>query len=106
MAFGESGARAGQAIFERILGTGRGKEFEYLAAALIRTVAAGVIGIACAQALLIGLILIIAGIPLAGVLSMIALVLGIAQLPALLVTLPIIGYIWYGGDYGTAAAIA
>jgi len=105
MAFGEQGSKAAQAIFERILGTGRGKEFAHLSTALIRTVAAGVIGIACVQALLIGLALIIAGIPLAGLLSLITLVLGIAQLPALLVTLPVIGYIWYSGDYGTWAAI-
>ena len=105
MTFGESGAKAAQAIFERIVGTERGKEFAGLSTALIRTVAAGVIGIACIQALLIGLALITAGIPLAGILSLIVLVLGIAQLPALLVTLPVIGYIWYSGDHGTGAAI-
>ncbi len=36
---------------------------------------------------------------------MIVLVLGIAQVPALLVTLPAIGYIWWKGDYGTVEAI-
>ena len=36
---------------------------------------------------------------------MIVLVLGIAQVPALLVTLPVIAYIWMSGDYGTAAAV-
>ena len=106
MAFGESGARAGQAIIERVVGTGRGKGFADLSTATIRTVAAGVIGIACIQALLIGLALIVAGIPWAGVLAMVTLVLGIAQLPALLVTLPVVGYIWYSGDYSTVAAIS
>jgi predicted PurR-regulated permease PerM len=105
MAFGAPGTRAAQSIFERIVGTGRGKGFAELSTATIRTVAAGVIGIACIQALLIGLALIIAGIPWAGVLSLVVLVLGIAQLPALLVTLPVVGYIWYSGDYGTTAAI-
>lgn len=105
MAFGESGAMAAQAIFERIVGIERGKGFAHLSTATIRTVAAGVIGIACVQALLIGFALILAGIPFAGILSLVTLVLGIAQLPALLVTLPVIGYIWYGGDYGTGAAI-
>ena len=38
-------------------------------------------------------------------LALIVLVLGIAQVPALLVTLPVIGYIWASGDYGTAAAV-
>ena len=36
---------------------------------------------------------------------MIVLVLGIAQVPALIVTLPAIGYIWWLGDYGTVEAI-
>ena len=36
---------------------------------------------------------------------MIVLVLGIAQVPALLVTLPAIGYIWWKGDYGTVEAV-
>ena len=106
MAFGESGAKAAQAIFERIIGTDRGKGFANLSTATIRTVAAGVIGIACIQALFIGLALIIIGIPWAGVLALVTLVLGIAQLPAFLVTLPVIGYIWYSGDYSTVAAIS
>lgn len=106
MAFGESGARAARAIFERIVGITRGKVFTDLATATIRTVAAGVIGIACIQALLIGIGLFIAGIPWPGVLSLIVLVLGIAQIPALLVTLPVIIYIWYSGDYSTIAAIS
>ena len=106
MAYGESGAKAAQAIFVRIVGPERGKGFADLSTATIRTVAAGVIGIACIQALLIGLALIIVGIPWAGILSLIALVLGVAQLPALLVTWPVIGYIWYSGDYSTAAAIS
>ena len=38
-------------------------------------------------------------------LALIVLVLGIAQVPALLVTLPVIVYIWVSGDYGTAAAV-
>ena len=36
---------------------------------------------------------------------MIVLVLGIAQVPALIVTLPAIGYIWWTGDYGTVEAV-
>jgi len=47
----------------------------------------------------------VAGIPWAGVLAAIVLVLGIAQVPALIVTLPAIGYIWLLGDYGNVQAI-
>jgi predicted PurR-regulated permease PerM len=106
MTFGEPGRKAALAISERIVGIRRGQGFVILSTATIRTVAAGVIGIACIQALFIGLAMIIAGIPWAGLLSMITLVFGIAQLPAFLITLPVIGYIWYSGDYSTAAAIS
>jgi hypothetical protein len=106
MAWGEAGAQAMLEIFERVAGLARGKEFTTLSTATVRAVASGVIGIACIQALIIGVSLMIAGVPFAGVLAVIVLVLGIAQLPALLVTLPVIGWIWTSGDYGTVAAAA
>ena len=105
MAFGEAGSRSCRAIFERFVGTGQGAEFAKLATATIRAVAQGVIGVAFIQAIVVGLCLLIAGIPWAGVLAVIVLVLGIAQVPALIVTLPAIGYIWWSGDYGTVGAI-
>jgi predicted PurR-regulated permease PerM len=40
------------------------------------------------------------------VLAAITLVLSIAQVPALIVTIPAIVYIWSSGSYGTGAAIA
>ena len=83
----------------------QGAEFTTLATATIRAVAQGVIGVAFIQAIIVGLCLLLAGIPWAGVLAMIVLVLGIAQVPALLVTLPAIGYIWWTGDYGTVEAV-
>jgi predicted PurR-regulated permease PerM len=106
MAYGDSAGRSGQAILTRLAGPSRGEVLAKLAVATIRAVALGVIGVAAIQALLIGLALLIAGIPVAGVLSVIAFVLGIAQVPALLVTLPVIIYIWSSGDYSSGAAIA
>ncbi len=105
MAFGESGARSTRAIFDRIVGTGRGEEFAKLSTATIRAVALGVLGVAFIQAMVVGLFLLIAGVPFAGVLALVVLVLGIAQVPALLVTLPVIVYIWMSGEYGTGAAV-
>ncbi len=106
MAFGEGGDRASRAIFERLTDKERGAEFAHLATATVRAVAQGVIGIAFIQAILIGICLLVAGVPWAGVLAIAVLVLGIAQVPALLVTLPVIAYIWASGDYGTGAAVA
>jgi predicted PurR-regulated permease PerM len=105
MAYGESGARGSWAIFVRVAGAARGEALAKLSTATIRAVALGVIGVAFIQATLIGVALLLAGVPAAGVLSAIALVLGIAQVPALIVTVPAIIYIWSSGDYGTAAAI-
>ena len=105
MAYGESGARGSRAIFERIMGSERGEPFVKLSTATIRTVAQGVIGIAFIQAILVGLALLVAGVPWAGVLAAITLVLGVAQVPALIVILPAIVYIWASGSYGTGAAI-
>ena len=105
MAFGESGARSTRAIFDRIVGTGRGEEFAELSTATIRAVALGVLGVAFIQAIVVGLLLMIAGVPFAGVLALVVLVLGIAQVPAMLVTLPVIVYIWMSGEYGTGAAV-
>ena len=94
------------AIFNRIVGPERGAEFAKLSTATIRAVAQGVIGVAFIQAIVVGLCLLVAGVPWAGALAAIVLVLGVAQVPALLVTLPAIVYIWSSGDYGTGAAVA
>jgi predicted PurR-regulated permease PerM len=104
MAFGQSGARSMTSIFDRIVGTGRGEEFAKLSTATIRSVALGVLGVAFIQAIVVGSVMMIAGVPFAGLLALIVLVLGIAQVPALLVALPVIVYIWVSGDYGTAKA--
>jgi len=106
MAFGQSGARAMRSIFKRMFGGARGDEFATLSTQTIRAVANGVIGVAFIQAIIIGLVLIFAGVPGAGVLTVIILVLGIAQVPTLIVTLPAIAYIWASGNYETGAAIA
>ncbi len=106
MAFGRAGAGACRAIFRRVVGPARGDEFTLLSTATIRAVAQGVVGVAFIQAIIVGLCLLVAGVPWAGVLSVIVLVLGIAQVPALIVTLPAIAYIWSGrAEYGTGEAI-
>jgi len=106
MAFGQAGARSSRAIFDRVVGPARGAEYHQLSTATIRAVAQGVIGVAFIQAILVGLALLFVGVPFAGVLAAICLVLGIAQVPALIVTLPAIVYLWASGNYGNASAIA
>jgi predicted PurR-regulated permease PerM len=104
MAYGDSGSRTSQAVFYRVARS-KGEALFKLTTSTIRAVALGVIGVAFIQAILIGLALLLARIPSAGVLAIIALIIGIAQVPALLVTVPVIIYIWTSGDYSTGAAI-
>ncbi len=105
MAFGQSGAAGICSVFERIVGVERGERFAQLCTATIRAVAQGVLGVALIQAIVVGLLLLFAGIPFAAALAAIVLVLGIAQLPALLVTLPVIAYIWWSPSYSTGSAV-
>lgn len=105
LAFGEQGARGCLAVFERLAGEAHGKSLARLSTATIRAVAQGVVGVALIQAVLVGLALLVAGVPWAGALAAIVLVLGIAQVPAVIVTLPAIAWIWSRGDGGTAKSL-
>ncbi|MEH6469946.1 MAG: AI-2E family transporter [Halopseudomonas sp.] len=99
MAYGESGSRAMLRILRRLAGEEKGASMHRLSTATTRSVATGVLGVALIQAVLLGIGFIWGGVPAAGVLAVIALVLGIAQVPALVVSIPAIGYIWWSsGD--------
>jgi predicted PurR-regulated permease PerM len=105
MAWGQSGARSIRAIFARLVGIRRGEDFAALCTATIRAVALGVLGVAFIQAIIVGLVFMIASVPFAGLLALVVLMLGIVQVPAILVTLPVIIYVWSSGDYDTTAAV-
>ena len=105
VAYGREGAQSARRICRRFMGSDRGDGFAVLSTSTIRAVATGVIGVAFIQAVLMGLVLMIAGIPFAGALAAIALVLGIAQVPALIIALPVIAYMWTIGDYATVPAV-
>jgi len=80
-------------VFTRLAGT-RGAPLLDLSTATIRSVAVGVIGIAFIQAVAGGLGMMFAGVPAAGLLAIVILVLAIAQLPPILVLLPVIFYVF------------
>lgn len=105
MAYGESGSAALQRIFSRLTDTERGPRLQALSTATVRSVATGVIGVAFIQALLLGIGFLMAGIPAAGVLAFVVMLLGIVQLPALVVSLPAIGYLWWMGDASTTSNV-
>ncbi|MFP2421218.1 AI-2E family transporter [Pseudescherichia vulneris] len=100
MAWGGPGARSAERIAVRITDERRGVNLTKLCTSTIRAVAMGVIGVAFIQALLAGVVMAIAGIPAVGIFFVLALILGIAQVPVLLVTAPAIVIMWMTGDHG------
>lgn len=99
MAFGQSGSAATKRIMCKLTSSSAGPRIHTLIIATIRSVATGVIGVAFIQALLLGIGFVFAGIPAAGLLAIIVMLFGIMQLPAAIISLPAIGYLWWaGGD--------
>jgi predicted PurR-regulated permease PerM len=80
-------------------------DFLALAGATIRTVTRGVIGVAALQSLLAGIGLKVAGVPHAGLLAFAVLVLGIVQVGAAPILLPVIVWVWMVKEVGAAVLI-
>lgn len=72
----------------------RGHAILDMSVSTVRSVAVGVIGIAALQAVLGGLGMMVVGVPGAGLLALVLLIAGIAQIPLLLITLPIAIYVF------------
>lgn len=101
MAHAEKASSSLKTVVVRVVGKS-GEEWTTLTAATIRSVLLGVVGVALIQATLIGAALFTFSIPAAGLITVGVLILGIAQLPALIVVLPLIGYMFSTQDTTTA----
>jgi predicted PurR-regulated permease PerM len=98
MAFAGQGTRAMARIFNTLAGPKRGPGFLDLVVGTVRSVATGVLGVAFIQSLLFGVGLVLAGVPAAGLLTIVVLFLAIIQVPATLVGLPVIIWLWVASD--------
>ena len=99
------GAGVAEAVAVRLIGA-RGQELVATTAATIRSVAQGVLGVAVIQAFMVGAGLLLAGVPGAGLWTLLVLILAIVQLPPLLVTAPIIFYVFSNESTGVAVTFA
>jgi predicted PurR-regulated permease PerM len=81
----------------------RGGHFLEIAGATIRNVSQGVIGIALLQSALLGVGMLAAGVPFAGAITFVALVLAIVQIGPNLVMIPVIVWVWSAFPTTTAA---
>jgi len=80
-------------FFRKIAGE-RGDEFADISLLTVGSVVKGVIGVALIQALFHGVLFLFAGIPFAGLLTILIFVLSLVQLPVILVTFPIGVYLF------------
>jgi predicted PurR-regulated permease PerM len=98
-ASGEAAALALRRFFRRLAGQ-RGEQIVILAGQAIRSVALGVVVTALVQTALTGIGLAIAGVPHAGLLAAVALVLCIAQVGPALVLIPAVIWLFVSGSTG------
>jgi predicted PurR-regulated permease PerM len=94
VAFGTGAADFARRLLGMFVGSeARGAHLVTLTAATIRGVAVGVVGVAVIQSLLLAVGFFAIGLPAAGLWTVVLLLLCIVQVPAVLVTLPIIVYV-------------
>jgi len=90
-------AESSERIFRRLAGD-QGSAFRQLATSTVRSVARGILGVALIQALLAGAGLAFVGVPAAGLLTVLVLMLCIVQLGPGLVMIPVAIWLFAAGD--------
>ncbi|MDG2304640.1 MAG: AI-2E family transporter [Candidatus Binatia bacterium] len=85
-------AEAARQFMSRLAGK-QGPEYAAIAARTVQSVTRGILGVALIQAVLAGLGFLVAGVPAAGLLTLVCLIVGVVQLPIALVTIPVAVYV-------------
>ncbi len=101
---GETLVNGGRLLARRLIPP-RGGHFIDLAGATVRNVSRGVVGIALLQTILIGIVFEVAGVPGAGMLAFVILLLCLVQLGPVLVVLPVILWAWLTKDTSAAGIL-
>ncbi len=88
--------------FFRKLAGDRGDEFADITLKTVASVVKGIIGVALILALLNGVIFMLAGVPYAGIWTLLAFVLAVLQIPLIFITGPVIVYLFAERELMTA----
>jgi len=95
VANGDRSTEVARRVLVRVTGNNvRAAQLVGLTAATIRGVALGVVGVALIQSLLLGVGFLVVGLSTAGLLTFVAFLAGIAQVPLILLTLPVVCYVF------------
>jgi predicted PurR-regulated permease PerM len=103
MYFGQPAGNFANAFFRRLAGED-GADMAKVAEVTIRNVTRGILGVAFIQSMLAGIGMVIGGVPLAGLWTLLCLMLAIVQIPILPVAIGVIIYMWTS-DASTAMAV-
>lgn len=103
--YAEPGKIATEKIFRAFMGS-KGDQMTQISIATIRSVVQGVIGIALIQAIFLGIGMFVIKVPAAGIFALLVLILGIVQLPTILIMLPVTIYVFSIADTGPAVIFA
>ncbi len=97
LAHARQGGKVAERFLDRVMGP-RGPAMVDLAASTIRNVAKGILGVALIQTVMFGVGVFVAGVPAAGLLSILALLLCIVQVGVGPVAIGVIVYAWAAMD--------
>jgi predicted PurR-regulated permease PerM len=97
----QGGGDAARAIASRLAGE-RGRDYAELGQATVRSVARGILGVALIQSLLAGLGFLAVGVPGAGFLALVCLLLAVVQIGPAVVLLGTVIYVFSTADTSTA----
>jgi len=97
-----AGRHAADAISTRLIGP-RGTELTDLAVSTVQSVTRGILVVALLQSILTGVGCLVVGLPAAGLWAVLVLLVAVIQLPILLVTLPLVVYVFTTSE--TAVAV-
>ncbi len=103
LAHAEGGGRATRALAQR-LAPEHGLNYAEVAEKTVRSVALGILGVALLQGLLAGIGFLVAGVPGAGLLTLVCIVLGVIQLGVVIILIPVAVYLFSTADTFTAVA--
>lgn len=101
LANAQGGGRVADAVATRVAGE-RGAEFADLAQDTVRGVARGILGVALIQSILAGLGFLAIGLPAAGLLAFICLLLAVVQIGVFPVLIPVVIHVFATADTTTA----
>ncbi|MGY3572648.1 AI-2E family transporter [Vibrio paucivorans] len=101
LAWAQPASQSIRQIFVSFSDETRGPELHGLTTATIRQVAVGIIGIAFLTALVFGVTVALGKVPAAPLLTVIALIFAICQIPVTLVAIVAAGLLWSGNDTST-----